>query len=454
MFSLDTRMVLILVGIVFFAILYIKSKAKDIEEAAALKRELEKRETEFEKEAAAQKRDLERSIAKRNAEFESELDSRKRAFEKKITEKETMLRAYVESKEQALEEREAEVSAQMRALGKKEVEHEAAVNDFNSAKQEVIDNYHKMLSDDKQNYPWMATQIADFEYYNDIEIAEYLKNKPHPAMTAAQQVSQIAKEKRLLQKQVKLYEYQLNFLENLFPWLPSFEQINVKEAMSYALDAESDYDNMRDYLSPEEYSRLSSAEKSDLALARWKNKSHGEWGAGRDYERYIGYLFETAGYRVEYVGALLGKEDRGIDLIAKKGTAVKIIQCKRYSATKNHIVHENTVAQLFGATAVYNMENPSQHADGVIYTSSTLSEEAKKFAEYLNITVMENVPLKDYPIIKCNTNQYYQKIYHLPFDPQYDRLIVAGKKQTFYIATAAEAERLGYRRAYRWTVGQ
>ena len=168
MFSLDTRMVLILVGIVFFAILYIKSKAKDIEEAAALKRELEKRETEFEKEAAAQKRDLERSIAKRNAEFESELDSRKRAFEKKITEKETMLRAYVESKEQALEEREAEVSAQMRALGKKEVEHEAAVNDFNSAKQEVIDNYHKMLSDDKQNYPWMATQIADFEYYNDI----------------------------------------------------------------------------------------------------------------------------------------------------------------------------------------------------------------------------------------------------------------------------------------------
>ena len=96
------------------------------------------------------------------------------------------------------------------------------------------------------------------------------------------------------------------------------------------------------------------------------------------------------------------------------------------------------------------MENPNSHAEGVIYTSSKLSDEAKRFAEYLKINVIENELLRDYPMIKCNLGKSGEKIYHLPFDQQYDKIIISGKKQSCYVSSAVEAERLGYRRAYRW----
>lgn len=335
-------------------------------------------------------------------------------------------------------------------LEKREAELLEKSEKFEDKKKKTNAAYLMLIDEDKQTYPWMAGQFSDFMYLHDLKTADEMRNKAHPALSSAEKVSQIAKEKRELQKQLKMYEYQLNFLENLFPWLPDFEQVSVKDAVRYAQDTESDYDNMRDYLSPEEYSKLSSAEKSDLAIKRWKQRRHGAWEAGRDYERYIGYKFEIEGYKVEYVGALMKEEDRGIDLVAKNGSDIKVIQCKRYSAEKSHFVHENTVAQLFGVTAMYNMENPKCHAEGVIYTSSTLSREAKNFAEYLNIKVIENEKLIDYPLIKCNIGKGGEKIYHLPFDQQYDKINISGKKGSYYVRSAAEAERLGYRRAYRW----
>jgi len=59
---------------------------------------------------------------------------------------------------------------------------------------------------------------------------------------------------------------------------------------------------------------------------------------------------------------------------------------------------------------------------------------------------MEN----DYPMIKCNVNGN-DKIYHLPFDQQYDRVRIGSVPGECYVKTAAEAEKLGFRRAKRWT---
>jgi len=41
------------------------------------------------------------------------------------------------------------------------------------------------------------------------------------------------------------------------------------------------------------------------------------------------------------------------------------------------------------------------------------------------------------------------KIYHLPFDQQYDSTIIKYKNEC-YVETIAEAEALGFRRAFRW----
>jgi len=42
-----------------------------------------------------------------------------------------------------------------------------------------------------------------------------------------------------------------------------------------------------------------------------------------------------------------------------------------------------------------------------------------------------------------------EKIYHLPFDQQYDNTKIFEKGE-FYCRTTEEAERKGFRRAFRW----
>ena len=54
-------------------------------------------------------------------------------------------------------------------------------------------------------------------------------------------------------------------------------------------------------------------------------------------------------------------------------------------------------------------------------------------------------------MIKCNINNK-NKIYHLPFDQQYDRVVIEKDKGELYVKTVKEAEDLGFRRAKKWIV--
>lgn len=87
---------------------------------------------------------------------------------------------------------------------------------------------------------------------------------------------------------------------------------------------------------------------------------------------------------------------------------------------------------------------------GTFTTTTTLSERAHQFAEQLGIRVEERVPLADYPRIKCHIGRDGVRIYHLPFDQQYDTTVVEPEKGECWAATVAEAEELGFRRAWRW----
>ena len=53
-------------------------------------------------------------------------------------------------------------------------------------------------------------------------------------------------------------------------------------------------------------------------------------------------------------------------------------------------------------------------------------------------------------MIKCNINtNTEERIYHLPFDQQYDKIKI-DKPGEFYAMTVKEAEEKGFRRAKRW----
>ena len=63
----------------------------------------------------------------------------------------------------------------------------------------------------------------------------------------------------------------------------------------------------------------------------------------------------------------------------------------------------------------------------------------------------ESFPVSEYPVVKCNVSRLSgEKIYHLPFDQQYDKTLIEPSRGELYAWTVAEAEALGFRRAWRW----
>ena len=72
----------------------------------------------------------------------------------------------------------------------------------------------------------------------------------------------------------------------------------------------------------------------------------------------------------------------------------------------------------------------------------------------LNIGVHSNVNMLPSPTIKCNIGKNGEKIYHLPFDQQYDKTVITPETGERYCATVSEAEAYGFRRAKKWIGSQ
>jgi hypothetical protein len=115
------------------------------------------------------------------------------------------------------------------------------------------------------------------------------------------------------------------------------------------------------------------------------------------------------------------------------------------------VIHEKHIFQLFGTMVATRIENPMRIVTGTFTTTTSLSERARQFAQQLEIKVEENFPLSDYPRIKCNiARRGGERIYHLPFDQQYDSTLVEPERGECWVDTVAEAEARGFRRAYKW----
>lgn len=317
---------------------------------------------------------------------------------------------------------------------------------------EQEDFIHKLLNSNPATAPFFAKQFADYLHLQDLKEVNYLQTKPHPAFTAAEKVKEIAAQKRTLQQQCKLQEYQLTLYETIFPWLSDFKEISSEDLQQFAeseIAPESEYSSLKKWLSPQEYRSLSSADRLQLALERYSKRQKSNWQIGIEYERYVGYCYEKKGYRVRYNGATEGLEDMGRDLIISKDNKMYVIQCKRWSVEKT--IHEKHIFQLYGTTILQKMEHPDCTVGSLFITTTSLSDLAKSCADYLDITVVENFPLKEYPLIKCNVSKDGNQIYHLPFDQQYDRVIINPSDGDFYASTIAEAESKGFRHAWRWS---
>lgn len=348
--------------------------------------------------------------------------------------------------------------------------YEERLSNYNREKQrweKASKKYRKMLSQIDELREWSFDHSSEFlaklfaEYLDlmDDVYTKRLLTKRNPAQKASERITILREEKKEALSQVKILEYQIALYESLFPWLIEYKTITPQEAEQIVeLQSEKDgnteqseYDTLNRWLSPDEYESLPSAEKYQLALDRYLSRSKSNWEIGIEYERYVGYLYEMDGYTVNYSGALLKLEDMGRDLIAQKGNTILVIQCKRWA--KEKIIHEKHIFQLYGTSILLQKQHPQCTITPVFCTTTELSEAAKYCAEKMGVVLRENLVFEDYPCVKCNIGRDGEKIYHLPFDQQYDRMnMLRGKK--IYVRSATEAESLGFRHAYRWHSNQ
>lgn len=286
------------------------------------------------------------------------------------------------------------------------------------------------------------------QYANEIsDIIQYLAEKPHPILpqTVSEFRKQLNNETKLYLKNWKETQYKYEYILNLY----QITEEDIEE------DAELEEElNEKDFLSESEYQQLSSAQKSDLALKRYNERRKGIRRIGYDYELFCGYWMRMQMFchSIIQYGEQQGKADHGRDIIAFNGSITYIVQCKRWSDNKR--IHEKHIFQLFGSTVQYCIQNNipvteiGNHIIPLFLTTTTFSVDAERFAKELNVQTI-TLPQGDFPQIKCNIGSDGTKIYHLPFDQQYDRVVINHHSGEYYAWTAEDAESKGFRRAQR-----
>ena len=316
----------------------------------------------------------------------------------------------------------------------------------------------------KSEFPftYSASMSADFEAALFEKEEKRLRWKSPRALSAADSVSDIKKKFRKSQGECKAMLYKYEFLLTAFPELRKYVDdekglLSLVDANSYD-DFTEKYDRAKDYLSDEEYRRLSETQRNQLALDHYNAKPKSDWVIGTEYEMYCEYLLRNLGYKTTDFGVRNRLNDLGRDIIAKKDNVTYVIQCKRWSTNKT--IHENVICQLYGTTIEYNLQTNRDNKNPTLFdedlevvpklmTTTELSDTAKLFAEKLGVEI-QVIKMGLYPQIKCNISNTGEKIYHLPFDQQYYNTRINERNGEMYAWTVEEAERNGFRRAFRW----
>jgi hypothetical protein len=308
------------------------------------------------------------------------------------------------------------------------------------------------LKEKSKGFPTLISAIQEYEALQDEGLSEYLERKRHPAVRAAEIVAEYSRRRRESEHTARVTKSILEYYENMAPFLADLKNDiyeDDKDAFTYDCTDEEKEDPVIRYVSKEEYRRLTSPERNQLALDRYWQRPKSKVHIGRIYERFVGHLYERNGWAVEYTGIFKGYEDLGRDLTCTKSARTVIVQCKYWSQFKT--IYEKHIFQFFGTVFQFKDETKNASVQGYFYTTTQVSQLARRFAQELGIQLKEEFAFdQGYPCIKCNINPTSkERIYHLPFDQQYDTTKICSPGE-FYCATVAAAENQGFRRAMRW----
>ena len=402
------------------------------------------------------KESLEKEQISNNERLKTEKDEREKELETKLNELQNSIRykaTYAKSIDFSIE-------SKKRYISNLDSHIDAKANTVQQKIETLMLLQNSLCTEKTEGFPWVANAYADFKQAEVTYIENILRLKKNPSIKAADTLKEYKQKLKEAEKRSFIYKGIIDYYETLFPWLTDFRDAPdevIKQTSDLPANDKIE-DPAQKLLSQAEWSSLSKTEKFQIALDRYKARRKSKWEIGREFERFVGYEYEQAGWDVTFFGAVKGLEDMGRDLILKRGGTVKIVQCKYWA--KDKVIHEKHIFQLFGTCVLYSIDNNlindyallgrSRVVPGVFVTSCSLSETAKTAAAFLGIQVIEHKKMEDFPCIKCNIGRTGDKIFHLPFDLNYDKIKIEPGKGEFYCASIREAEAAGFRRAYRW----
>lgn len=324
-------------------------------------------------------------------------------------------------------------------------------NERNAARKQA-EVWKASLQEKSKGFPTLVAAIQEYEKLADQDSISFLRTKRHPAIRASEIVAEYSRRRREAERNMRVTKAIIDYYESMAPFLCDLKNDvyeDDKDAFSYDYTDEEKEDPVIRFVSKEEYRRLGSKQRNQLALDRYWQRPKSKVHIGRIYERFIGYCYESKGWNVEYTGIFKGYEDLGRDLICRKENRAIIIQCKFWSQFRT--IYEKHIFQFFGTVFQFKDETELDSVQGYFYTTTQVSDLARRFARELGIVLKEGFAFdQQYPCIKCNINlATKERIYHLPFDQQYDNTKIT-RDGEFYCRTVAEAEDRGFRRAMRW----
>ncbi|TKG93716.1 hypothetical protein EYV94_15840 [Puteibacter caeruleilacunae] len=328
------------------------------------------------------------------------------------------------------------------------------------------DSYYKAISEKKNDeIEGIASLYADHLLLQYDITSKYLRTKKRPAPKTASDINDFKKDAKQHIEKYRLMKYKYDALFAVFPelskYVEDFETIKELEDYNDVVNLQEQFDRSQYFLEKEEYEKLNEEDRNQLALENYINKHQKtNWQIGRDYELYCGQFYENNGWEVEYCGMEKRFEDKGRDLIARKDGVTLIIQCKYWS--KNATIHENHICQLYGTAIEYELKQQQNKLltetirPVFITNNEILSETAKAFANKLGVDIIEDFAIDEsqFRRIKCNIGKNKEmgltKIYHLPYDQQYERIQINTESGDFYASTVKEAMNKGFRRAFKY----
>ena len=132
------------------------------------------------------------------------------------------------------------------------------------------------------------------------EVEKRLRWKSQPAKSSADEISEAKRKFRKSQIECKTMLYKYEFLLTAFPELRKYVEdekglLSLSEAQSYN-DFSDNYDRVRDYLSADEYRRLTTTQRNQLALDRYNARPKSNWVIGTEFEMYCEHILRRRGF--------------------------------------------------------------------------------------------------------------------------------------------------------------